>query len=105
MKGSPSPGGERFAAGGGGRLVLPVVLSATFVQLLNVTVAQIAAPAIQADLGAGPGAVQLILAGYTLTYACLLITAARLGDRYGYRRLFVLGTVVFMAGSVAAAWA
>jgi MFS family permease len=89
----------------GGRLVLPVVLSATFVQLLNVTVAQVAAPAIQARLGAGPGAVQLVLAGYTLTYACLLIPAARLGDRYGYRRLFVTGTVVFTAGSVAGACA
>ncbi|MFD4481717.1 MFS transporter [Streptomyces sp. NPDC058471] len=105
MNGPLSLSGERPAAGGGGRLVLPVVLSATFVQLLNVTVAQIAAPAIQADLGAGPGAVQLILAGYTLTYACLLITAARLGERYGYQRLFVLGTVVFTAGSVASACA
>lgn len=85
----------------GPRFLLPVVLSATFVQLLNVTIAQIAAPAIQSGLGAGPGAVQLMLAGYTLAYACLLITAARLGDRYGYRRLFVLGTVVFTAGSVA----
>ncbi|MFS8202441.1 MFS transporter [Streptomyces sp. CWNU-52B] len=84
-------------------LLLPVVLSATFVQLLNVTIAQIAAPALQSDLGAGPGAVQLVLAGYTLSYACLLITAARLGDRYGYRRLFVLGTTVFTAGSVACA--
>ncbi|MFJ8141545.1 MFS transporter [Streptomyces sp. NPDC096013] len=88
-----------------GRLVLPVVLSATFVQLLNVTVAQVAAPAIQAGLGAGPGAIQLVLAGYTLTYACLLIPAARLGDRYGYRRLFVTGTVVFTVGSVAGACA
>ncbi|GAA1932293.1 MFS transporter [Streptomyces durmitorensis] len=85
--------------------MLPVVLSATFVQLLNVTVAQVAAPAIQADLGAGAGTVQLILAGYTLTYACLLIPAARLGDRYGYRRLFWVGTVVFTAGSVGAACA
>ncbi|MFH8469964.1 MFS transporter [Streptomyces sp. NPDC017991] len=83
--------------------LLPVVLSATFVQLLNVTIAQIAAPAIQSGLGAGPGAVQLVLAGYTLAYACLLVTAARLGDRYGYRRLFVLGTAVFTAGSVACA--
>nr|WP_225812108.1 MFS transporter [Streptomyces spinosus] len=88
-----------------GRLVLPVVLSATFVQLLNVTVAQVAAPAIQAGPGAGPGAVQLVLAGYTLTYACLLIPAARLGDRYGYRRLFVAGIVVFTAGSMAGACA
>ncbi|MFJ8794479.1 MFS transporter [Streptomyces sp. NPDC102462] len=87
----------------GRRFLLPVVLSATFVQLLNVTIAQIAAPAIQSALGAGPGAVQLVLAGYTLAYACLLITAARLGDRYGYRRLFVLGTAVFTAGSVACA--
>ncbi|MHB6904797.1 MFS transporter [Streptomyces sp. DB-54] len=105
MKGSPFLSAGRLAAGGGGRLVLPVVLCATFVQLLNVTVAQIAAPAIRADLGAGSGAVQLIPAGYTLTCACLLITAARLGDRYGYHRLFALGTVVFMAGSVAAACA
>ncbi|MFF2729724.1 MFS transporter [Streptomyces sp. NPDC058008] len=89
----------------GGRLVLPVLLSATFVQLLNVTVAQVAAPAIQTALGAGPGAVQLVLAGYTLTYACLLIPAARLGERYGYRRLFMAGTVVFIAGSVAGACA
>ncbi len=87
----------------GSRFLLPVVLSATFVQLLNVTIAQIAAPAIQSGLGAGPGAVQLVLAGYTLAYACLLITAARLGDRYGYRRLFVLGTVVFTIGSVTCA--
>ncbi|MFD5067609.1 MFS transporter [Streptomyces sp. NPDC058369] len=64
-----------------------------------------AAPAIQAGLGAGPGAVQLVLSGYTLTYACLLIPAARLGDRYGYRRLFVAGTVVFTAGSLAGACA
>lgn len=64
----------------GGRFLLPVVLSATFVQLLNVTIAQIAAPAIQSGLGAGPGAVQLMLAGYTLAYACLLVTAARLGS-------------------------
>lgn len=104
VKGSPSLSGGRLEADGG-RLVLLVVLSATFVQLLNVTVAQIAAPAIRTDLGADSGAVQLILAGYTLAYACLLITAARLGDRYGYRRLFVLGTVVFTAGSVTAACA
>jgi EmrB/QacA subfamily drug resistance transporter len=87
------------------RLVVPVVLSATFVQLLNVTVAQVAAPAIRADLGASPGGVQLVLAGYTLAYACLLIPAARLGDRYGYRRLFVVGTAVFALASAACALA
>ncbi|WP_240509727.1 hypothetical protein [Streptomyces malaysiense] len=89
----------------GGRLVLPVVLSAIFVQLPDVTVTQLAASALQAGLGAGPGAVQLVLAGYTLTYECLLIPAARPGDRHGCRRLLVAGTVVFTAGSVPGAFA
>ncbi|MFD4675337.1 MFS transporter [Lentzea sp. NPDC058450] len=81
---------------------LAVLLSGTFVQLMSVTVMQLAVPRIRHDLAAGPGAAQLALAGYTLTYACTLITAARLGDRYGYRRLFVLGTGVFTLGSLAA---
>ncbi|MEK8170096.1 MFS transporter [Streptomyces sp. M19] len=42
-----------------------------------------------------------MLAGYTLTYACLLITASRLGDRYGYRRLFAVGAALFTAASAA----
>ncbi len=70
---------------------------------LNVTVAQAATPAIQAGLGAGTGAVQLVLAGASLTYAYLLVPAARLGDRYSSRPLFVASTVVFTVGSVAAA--
>ncbi|MCP2168591.1 MFS transporter [Goodfellowiella coeruleoviolacea] len=85
------------------RLVLPVVLSGTFVQLLSVTVMQVAVPDVQRDLGAGPGTGQLVLAGYTLTFACSLITSARLGDRHGYRRLFVLGMAVFTVAAVIAA--
>lgn len=87
------------------KLVLPVVLSATFVQLLSVTIAQVAAPEIQHDLHASPGEVQLILAAYTLSYACLLITAARLGDRYGYRCLFTIGTAVFALASAVCSFA
>ncbi|OLT00168.1 MFS transporter [Pseudonocardia sp. CNS-004] len=44
-----------------------------------------------------------MLAGYTLTFACSLITAARLGDRFGYRRLFVVGMAVFTLASAAGA--
>jgi MFS family permease len=84
-------------------VALGVLLSGTFVQLMSVTIMQLAIPAIRADLGAGSGAAQLALAGYTLTYACFLITAARLGDRYGYRRLFVGGTAIFTAATVVAA--
>ncbi|HEX4251765.1 MAG TPA: MFS transporter [Pseudonocardia sp.] len=80
--------------------LLPVLLSGTFVQLLSVTVMQVAVPDIRRDLDAGAGVGQLVLAGYTLTFACSLITAARLGDRFGYRRLFVLGMAVFAVASV-----
>ncbi|MFI5589446.1 MFS transporter [Amycolatopsis sp. NPDC051758] len=80
-----------------------VLLSGTFVQLMSVTIMQLAVPVIRHDLDAGPGVGQLTLAGYTLTYACALITAARLGDRFGYRRLFVAGTAVFTLASVAGA--
>ncbi len=82
------------------RAMLLVVLTATFVQLLDVTIAQVAIPSIQRELHAGDGPLQLVLAGYTLTYACLLIAAARLGDRYGYRRLFATGITVFTLGSL-----
>lgn len=80
-----------------------VLLSGTFVQLMSVTVMQLAVPRIRHDLAAGSGAGQLALVGYTLTYACALITAARLGDRFGYRRVFVTGTAVFTLASLAAA--
>ncbi|MFD5321926.1 MFS transporter [Streptomyces sp. NPDC127098] len=80
---------------------LPVLLAATFVQLLDVTSVQVAAPALRADLDAGQGTVRLVLAGYTLSYACLLITGARLGDRFGYRRLLAAGLAVFLLGAAA----
>jgi EmrB/QacA subfamily drug resistance transporter len=87
------------------RLAVPVVLAATFVQLLDLTMVSVAVPSMQSDLDAKAGAGQLLIAGYTLAYACVLITAARLGDRYGYRRLFLagIGTFVFAAGVGAAA--
>ncbi|WP_224390406.1 MFS transporter [Pseudonocardia sp. ICBG1293] len=87
------------------RLALPVLLSGTFVQLMSVTVMQIVVPDVRADLAAGAGAGQLVAAGYTLTFACTLITAARLGDRWGHRRLFVVGTAVFTAAAAAGALA
>ncbi|MFJ6184797.1 MFS transporter [Streptomyces sp. NPDC092295] len=77
------------------------MVSAPLVQLLDVTVAKIAVLAIQSGLSVSPGSMQLVLAGYTLACACLLITAARLGNGYRYQRLFALGTTVFTAASVA----
>lgn len=87
------------------RLLLPIILSGTFVQLFSVTVMQVAVVDVQRDFGAGAGESQLVLAGYTLTYACSLIVSARLGDRYGYRRMFVAGMAVFTAASLGSATA
>lgn len=85
--------------------ILPILLSTTFMQLLDVTLVQVALPSITRDLHAGQGATQLVLTGYTLTFASLLLIAARLGDRYGYRRLFRLGLAVFTIGTVGSALA
>ncbi|MER6990025.1 MFS transporter [Saccharopolyspora hirsuta] len=85
------------------RLILPIILSGTFVQLFSVTVLQVGVVDVRRDLGAGAGESQLVLAGYTLTYACSLIVSARLGDRYGYRRMFVAGLALFTASSLGAA--
>jgi MFS family permease len=85
------------------RLLLPIILSGTFVQLFSVTVMQVGVVDVRRDLGAGAGESQLVLAGYTLTFACSLIVSARLGDRYGHRRMFVAGMAVFTAASIGAA--
>jgi EmrB/QacA subfamily drug resistance transporter len=91
---------ERRLAGGRGRwLALAVVLSAVFMQLLDTTIVTVAVPSIQADLDTSFGMVQLVLAGYSLTFACTLITGGRLGDSYGRRRLFVIGMLGFVLTS------
>ncbi len=67
---------------------LPVLLAGTFMVVLDFFIVNVALPAVQADLGASAGALEWVVAGYGLTFAVLLITAGRLGDRYGRRRLF-----------------
>ncbi|MFC5290554.1 MFS transporter [Actinokineospora guangxiensis] len=61
----------------------------------------VALPAIAAELGAGPAAVQLVVVGYGLAYAAGLITWGRLGDLHGRRRLFAIGLGLFTAASAA----
>lgn len=80
-------------------LVLGIVLTAVFMQLLDVTVTTVAIPSIQRSLHTTFGEVQLVLAGYSLAFACVLITGGRLGDIYGRKRLFLIGMVAFTAAS------
>ncbi|MEU5953783.1 MFS transporter [Streptomyces sp. NPDC047525] len=83
-----------------GRL-LAVVIAAQFMALLDVFIVNVAAPTIRTELGASGAGLQLVIAGYTITYAVLLITGARLGDRLGHRRVYLMGLAVFTAASLA----
>ncbi|MCN9244335.1 MFS transporter [Streptomyces sp. RY43-2] len=84
-------------------VALAAVLLATFMGLLDASVVTVSVPSIQQDLHASFGEVQFVSAGYTLAYAVGLVTGGRLGDRYGRRRMFLVGVVLFVLASVACA--
>ncbi|GAA4860005.1 MFS transporter [Kitasatospora terrestris] len=80
-------------------LALAVVMTASLMDLVDVTIVNIAMPSIQQDTGASFSALQWITAGYALAFAVGLITGGRLGDIYGRKRLFLLGIGGFTAAS------
>ena len=79
---------------------LPIILTATFMGLFDVFVVNVSAPSIQRDLGASSAGLELVLAGYSFTYAIGLVTGGRMGDMYGRRRLFAGGMAVFTVASL-----
>ncbi|WP_432863891.1 MFS transporter [Microbispora rosea] len=81
-------------------LLLTVILAGQFMAILDATIVNVAAPTMRADLGATGSGLQLVISGYTVAYAMLLITGARLGGLLGYRRLFLTGLAVFTAASL-----
>src|SRR3954463_14860406 len=82
-----------------------IVSVALFMVVLDNLVVTTALPSIRAELGGGVQALEWTVNAYTLTYAVLLLTGAALGDRFGRRRMFVLGLGVFTLASAAAALA
>jgi EmrB/QacA subfamily drug resistance transporter len=81
-------------------LMLPVILVATFMSGFDVNVVNVALTSLQRDLGAGPVALTLVVGGYSFTYAAFLVTGGRLGDWFGYRRMFLLGMTSFAIASL-----
>ncbi|RJL24194.1 MFS transporter [Bailinhaonella thermotolerans] len=79
---------------------LPVLLVPVFMTTLDFFIANVAMPSLRRDLGAGPAAAQFVIAAYGLAYATGLITAGRLGDLFGRRRVFTAGLALFTAASV-----
>ena len=85
--------------------MLAVLLLGQFMGLLDVFVVNVAMPAIGAGLHASGASLQLVVGGYTIAYAMLLITGARLGDLYGRRRMYLLGVIAFTTASLACGFA
>src|SRR5256884_4891350 len=84
---------------------LAITSVALFMTTLDNLVVTTALPVIGRDLHAGLSGLEWTVNAYTLTFAVLLITGAALGDRFGRRRLFVIGLGIFTAASAAAALA
>ncbi|MCD1259994.1 MFS transporter [Paenibacillus athensensis] len=81
-------------------LMLSVIIMATFMVVLDTFIVNVALTSISQTLHAGFSKLQLIIAGYVLGYAVLLITGGRLGDMFGRKRLFLIGVAGFVLTSV-----
>jgi MFS family permease len=79
---------------------LAVVLTGQFMAVLDASVVNVAAPSIHASLHTSGAGLQLVIAGYVITYAVLLVTGARLGDILGHRRMFLAGLATFTLASL-----
>src|SRR3954451_8290063 len=87
------------------RWTLAIVSVALFMTALDNLVVSTALPSIRVGLGASIESLEWTVNAYTLSFAVLLLTGAALGDRFGRRRMFVIGLAVFTASSAAAALA
>ena len=80
-----------------------VLMVATFMDLMDSTITNVALPTIGKNLEATPEQLEWTVAGYVIAFATLLITGGRLGDIFGHRRIFVIGIVGFTPASLGAA--
>lgn len=78
---------------------MAVLLVAGFMNLIDVTIVNVALPRLQSALDASESQIEWVVAGYILTFALFLLPAGRAGDIWGRRRMFVWGVAVFTVGS------
>ncbi|MFD0264804.1 MFS transporter [Kitasatospora indigofera] len=86
-------------------LILVAMLVAEVMDLLDASIVNVAGPALEESLGAGPVGLQWVIGGYALTLGAGLVLGGRLGDRYGRRRMFLIGLSAFTATSLLCALA
>ncbi len=82
-----------------GKWAVATTVLASSMVFLDGTVVNVALPRIGSDLGAGTAGLQWILSGYLLALASLILLGGSLGDRFGRRRMFIVGTIWFTAAS------
>jgi EmrB/QacA subfamily drug resistance transporter len=80
-------------------IAMAILLVAGFMNLIDVSIVNVALPSLQTALGATPSQIEWVVAAYILFYALMLLPAGRLGDIVGRRRMFLLGVGVFTLGS------
>jgi MFS family permease len=81
-------------------LMLPVILTAMFMAGFDIWAVNVAAPSLQRDLHVSGAALQLIVGGYAFMYASGMVTGGRLGDLFGYKRMFLIGVAAFAVASL-----
>ena len=81
--------------------VFAIAITANIMDLMDATIVNVAGPSIRHALGGSASSLQWLPAGYTLAFAVFLITGARLGDMFGRRRLFLIGSAGFTVMSAA----
>src|SRR5437879_428322 len=87
---------------GHARLILSLVIAATFLDVIDFSIVQVALPTIQREFLAPLAELQWIIGAYGLTMAGFLMVSGRAGDLYGQKRVFVIGIVLFTVASLTA---
>jgi EmrB/QacA subfamily drug resistance transporter len=87
------------------RWVLPTTILGSSLSFIDASVVNVAIPAMQRDFGARLGTMQWVMNGYMLTLASLILLGGSAGDRFGRRRVFIIGLLGFTAASLACAFA
>src|SRR6058998_2269363 len=84
-----------------GRWILAATILASSMAFIDGTVVNVALPALQTNLNATATDVQWVIESYSLFLSALLLVGGSLGDRYGRRRIFAIGVVIFALASAA----
>ena len=97
---APAQTAPAQAAPGHGWRAVSIVLVGAFMALLDTTIVNVALPSIRTGLSASSASLEWIVSGYALAYGLALVPGGRAGDRFGHKKLFLIGLTIFTLASV-----